>query len=87
MNRDIGMIIIRCLRLPARLQAIGIPAMNHLHMMAVPGQFIGQAVHENPIPAEVIGGIKRRDHAKTQRSIHHVIHGFVEDVQDQGCND
>jgi hypothetical protein len=66
MHRDIRMISVRRGGLAPGQEAIGIAAVNDLHLMPTLGEGIGQPVHKDPVTTKVIRRIKRRQHTKTQ---------------------
>jgi len=54
------------------LKGVGIFAMHDLDLMALRYQRASQRSHERGIATEVIGGIKRRDHAEAHKSTRYV---------------
>jgi hypothetical protein len=69
----VGVIVIGSRRLLACQQAVRINTVDHIHPMPAPRQLVGQPVHEDAIPTEVIGWIEGRDHAKAERVICHPV--------------
>ena len=71
MHGYVGMIIIGVRRNPARQEAVLVDTVNYIHLMSTSRQFIGQSMDKDAIPPKIVRGIKGRDHAKAEWSIHH----------------
>jgi hypothetical protein len=67
MNPDIGMIITNHGRLPIGHDVESVFAMNHLDVMAAFCQFVRERLNKNGVTAEMVGRIKRGDHAVAHR--------------------
>ena len=64
MHYDIGMVLIGCGGGATTEELIGILTMNNLDSMTSLCQFIRELVNKNRVAAEMVGRIKRGDHAK-----------------------
>jgi hypothetical protein len=67
MNPHVGMIFTNSRRLPIGHEVKGVLAVNHLDMMAASCQFVRELLNKDGVAAEMVGRIKRGDHAKAHK--------------------
>jgi hypothetical protein len=67
MNPDVGMIITNHGWLPIGHDVQSVFAMNHLDVMAAFCQFVRELLNKYGVSAEMVGKIKRGDHAEAHR--------------------
>ena len=66
MYGNVGVIVVDSGRLPAGKKAVGINTMDDLHVMAPMRQLIREPMHENAVPAEVVGRVECCNHAEAK---------------------
>src|SRR6266852_8490444 len=66
-NPYVGRIFTNCRRLPIGHEVERVLAMNHLDVMAAFCQFVRELLNKNGVAAEMVGRIKRSDHAKAHK--------------------
>ena len=58
-------------------QLEGVFAVNHVHRMTAAREFVGQAVNVDAVTSKIVGWIKGRYHAKTQRCFDHTFPALI----------